>query len=217
MAAKSFAVIGLGKFGRSIAYELAAGGAQVLGIDTNEELVDEAAEYIDCAVKADVCDAGTMATLGLSNMDGVVVAITGSLNASIMGTILAKEAGVPYILCKSQDEIHTRILEKVGATKIVVPEKETGVRYARSMISGGFIDLFELSDRIRMVEMKPKSDWVGHTLRELNLPRREKINVVAIRRDGELTVGPDPDKPLARDITMIITADRRQLSKLMDD
>lgn len=217
MAKKSFTILGLGKFGTSVALELTRSGAEVLAVDKNEERVAAVADYVARAMVADVCDTVTMATLGLSNMDGVVVAITGDLNASVMGTILATEAKVPYILAKSYDEIHTKILEKVGATKIIVPEKESGVRIARSMASGNFLDFFELSDRIRMVEMAPKGDWIGKTLRELNLPKRENAYVIAMRKGGELFVGLDPDKAITKDCTLIITIDRRFMPRLMGD
>ena len=136
---KSYAVLGLGKFGSSVAEELSRTGADVLAVDCNEERVAELADKVTCAVKADVCDTGTMATLGLSNMDGVVVAITGSIHASVLGTILAKEAGVPYVMAKSQDEVHSKILEKVGADKVLIPEKESGISAAHAIMSGTFM------------------------------------------------------------------------------
>lgn len=217
MREKSYAVIGLGKFGAAIAEELSRAGAEVLAVDNDEERVHELASIVTCAVKADVCDAESMETLGLSNMDGVVVAITESLDASIMGTILAKEAGVDYIIAKARDAIHARILEKVGADKVIVPEKESGVRIARSMMSGKFLDFIELSDRIRMIEIPVKEDWIGKTLIELNLRKSKKINVIAVRNvDEEVIVNFDPERPIKAGMSMLITVDRNDIAKLVN-
>ena len=117
MKKKSFAVFGLGKFGESVAIELAHAGAEVLAFDIDEEKVHEVAPFVTRAMRVDVCDVETMETLGISNMDGVIVAITGNLNASIMATIICKEAGVPYILAKTGEQIHATILKKVALIK----------------------------------------------------------------------------------------------------
>ncbi len=211
---KSYAVLGLGKFGKSIAEEMAKAGAEVMVVDNDEESVNEMADTVTYAVKADICDVATMKSLGLSNMDGVVVAITDNLDASIMGTILSKEAGVPYVIAKSSGSIHTRILEKVGADKVIVPERESGIRVARNMLSSNYIDFIELSDRIRLVEVPVKQEWVGKTLKELNLRKKEKINVIAIRKGSEMLVNLDPDVPMKERITLLVMVDRHDLERL---
>lgn len=215
MTKKSFAILGLGKFGQSIALELAKAGAEVLAIDIDEERVQETASYITYAVTADICDTMAMDSLGLSNMDAVIVAVTNSLDASVMGTIYAKEAGVPFVLAKAKDEIHSRILEKVGADRVVIPEKSTGIRIARNIISGNFIDFIELSTNIRMIELTIRSNWVNRSLKELDLRKKYNINVIAIRQNEEIVLTPDPDMPLTSDISLLIIADKKDLSKLM--
>ncbi|MBD5135331.1 MAG: TrkA family potassium uptake protein [Lachnospiraceae bacterium] len=217
MGKKSYAVIGLGRFGAAIAEELSRAGAEVLAVDEDEERVHELASIVTCAVKADVCDAESMESLGLSNMDGVVVAITENLDASIMGTILAKEAGVDYILAKARDAIHARILEKVGADKVIVPEKESGIRIARSMMSGKFLDFIELSNRIRMIEIPVKEEWIGKTLIQLNLRKTKKINVIAVRNvDDEIIVNFEPERPIKAGMSMLVTVDRNDIAKLVN-
>lgn len=216
MAKKSFAVMGLGKFGRSIVMEMMRAGADVLAIDMDEEKVKRVAEYVTCAVQADVRDPEAMNALGISNMDGVVVGMTSNLDAAIMATIYAKEAGVPYILVKAQDEIHEKILKKVGADKVIIPERESGIRVARNMVSGSFIDFIELSDRVKMIELKIKPEWIGHTLRELNLRKKHALNVIAVRQDGELLVNQDPDQPLDKDVTLLVTIDKKDMPKLLE-
>ncbi len=216
MTKKSFAVMGLGKFGRSIVMEMMRAGADVLAIDMDEEKVKRVAEYVTCAVQADVRDPEAMNALGISNMDGVVVGMTSNLDAAIMATIYAKEAGVPYILVKAQDEIHEKILKKVGADKVIIPERESGIRVARNMVSGSFIDFIELSDRVKMIELKIKPEWIGHTLRELNLRKKHALNVIAVRQDGELMVNQDPDQPLDKDVTLLVTIDKKDMPKLLE-
>lgn len=215
-AKKSYAVFGLGKFGQSVAVELANMGADVLAVDIDEERVAEIANQVTCAVRADICDAGTMANLGISNMDGVIVAITGSMHASVMGTIIAKEAGVPYVFAKSQDDVHTKILSKLGADRVLIPEKESGVSVAHSVMAGSFIDFIELSERVRMIELRPKSEWIGKSLRQLDLRRKEHINIIAVREKGEITATPDPDKALTADMNLLVIVDERDVSKLYE-
>lgn len=217
MEKRSYAVIGLGRFGAAIATELAKAGAEVLAVDKDEERVHELSSIVTCAVKADVCDAEIMDSMGISNMDGVVVAITESLDASIMATIYAKEAGVGYVLAKARDNIHARILEKVGADKVIIPEKESGIRLARNMISGSFLDFIELSDRVRMIELPVKDEWVGKSLAELDLRKKKKVNVVAVRNeDDEVYVNFEPDRPLRAGMSMFVTVDRNNIAKLVD-
>lgn len=212
---KSFAVIGLGRFGESIATELANAGADVLAVDIDKDRVRALADIVTCAVTVDIRDTEAMESLGLSNMDAVIIAVTQSLDISILATIYAKECGVPYVVAKSKDEVHTRILKKIGADKIIIPERETGIRIARHLLTGNIINLVELSDTIRMIEIDIRPEWAGHTLRELDLRKKEKINVIALRSNGELDVSPDPDKVLTSDIAMLITIDKKTLNKLI--
>ncbi len=193
----SYAVIGMGRFGTAVAIELANSGADVLAIDLNEERVRAISEYVTCAVKADITDAETVASLGLGNMDAVVVAMTRSMDASILATISAKESGVPYVIAKAQNEMHAKILTKVGADKVIVPEKESGRRIAKNLVNGNFLDFFELSDRISMVEIPVQEEWIGFNLRELDFRRKYSVNVIAYEASGkELIVNIPPDMPL---------------------
>lgn len=214
MKKKAFAILGLGKFGASIAEEMARSGIDVLAVDKDAENVRAVSDFVTYAARADVCDIETMSTLGISNMDGVIVAITGSLEASVMGTILAKEAGVPLVLAKARDEVHAKILEKVGADRIIVPEKEIGVRIARCLINDSIIDMVELSDRVSMIETLVKKEWAGHTLRELHLRDKYKVNVVAMGKGDALQVNPDPDVPLTQGESIWVTVDKKVIDKL---
>lgn len=214
MKVKSCAVLGLGKFGMSLAKELSVAGAEVMVVDLDEEKVHVAAEFATCAVSADVRDAEEIANLGLSNMDIVVVAITSSMDASILATILAKEEGVPFVLAKADGEIHAKILQKVGADRIVVPEKEFGIKMARNLVSGNFVDFIELSKNVRMIEMPVKDEWQGRSLKDLDLRKKYKVNVIAIRSGDEVISNPEPDMPLQKDMGLLLTVEKQFVSKL---
>ncbi len=211
---KSFAVMGLGRFGLSVAQELSKMGADVLVIDDDEERVHAISDSVTCAIKADITDAETVASIGLGNMDAVVVAMTRNLDASILGTILAKENGVPLVVAKAQDEMHAKILTKVGADRVIVPEKESGIRIAQNLANGNFLDFFELSDRISMVEIPIRKEWIGKTLLELNFRKTHRINVIAYEELGrELIVNILPDMPL-KEGTIWVTGEIADVSKL---
>lgn len=214
---KSFAVLGMGKFGVSVAHELYEAGADVLAVDRNKERLQSVAQYATYAVAADIEDAEAVDSLGLSNMDGVVIAVTENLNASILATIYAKEAGVPYVIAKAKDETHIKILKKLGADMTVLPEYESGIRIARHLATGNILNFVELSADIRMVEISIREEWAGRSLKELDLRKREHINVIAIRKGEVISTDLDPDQPLERENSMLITVDKKVLNRLMKE
>ncbi len=212
---KSFAILGLGKFGSSVAAELTEAGADVLAVDIDKERVHALADTVTCAISIDICDHEAVESLGLSNMDAVIIAITQNLDVSIIATIYAKEAGVPFVIAKAKDELHKKILLKVGADEVIIPERDAGIRTARHLASGNILNFIELSDSIKMIEIDIRKEWVGHTLRELNLRQQEGINVVALRKNGELDVNPSPDKELTPNVSMLIILNKKNLKKIM--
>lgn len=214
---QSFAVIGLGKFGSNVAMELSAAGAHVLAIDIDEKRVADIADYVTYAVRADVCDSKAIASLGISNMDAVIVAVTGSLDASIMATILAKEAGVPLVIAKAKEELHAKILKKTGADRVIVPERESGIRVAHNILAGNFLEFVELSEKIRMVEVEVKPEWEGKTLRELKLRNKYQANVIAMRESAgsEAVINIDPDMKLQAGMSLWLVLDKNKMDMLM--
>ena len=214
---QSFAVIGLGKFGSHVAMELAAAGANVLAIDIDEEKVADIAEYVTYAARADVCDSKAMQSLGISNMDAVIVAITGSLDASIMATILAKEAGVKLVIAKAKEELHAKILRKTGADRVIIPERESGIRVAHNILAGNFLEFIEISQRVRMVEVEIKPEWVGKTLRELKLRNKYQVNVIALKesRNSDVMMNIDPDMKLREGMSLWLVVDKNNVERLL--
>lgn len=214
MAKKEYVVFGLGRFGRSVAVTLADSGCEVLVVDDNEGKIQEIAEYVTFAIKADVTDAEVLASLGISNFDGAIVAIGENLEASVMVTILAKEMGIPYVLAKAQSEIHAKVLKKVGADMVVYPEKETGIRIANNLLMGNFFDAVELSSTFSMMELDVLDSWAGNSLRELNLRAKYKINVIGLKRENRLDINPDADMPLQKNDVVVIIGRNEVLNKL---
>lgn len=212
---KSFAVIGLGRFGRSIAFELVKLGADVMVIDNNDEKIKHMSDYVTCAMNIDVCDSVALSEAGISNVDAVIVAMADYLEPSIISVITAKDLGVPLVIVKARDHVAGEIFNKVGADEVVYPEKESGRRISRKLMCSDFLEFFELTDTVSLIELMPKKEWVGKSLRELNLRREYKINVIAIKDNEEVNVVMDPDEPLKAERPLIITVKKIDMKRLM--
>ena len=213
---KTYAVFGLGRYGRAVAKELAVSGAEVLAVDMDETLVNSAIVDIPFCKCADVTDGEVIKQLGIANVDVVIIAMAHNLEASVMATMLCKEAGVRMVIAKCADEMQAKILKKIGADKVVLPEIESGTRLAKNLLSAGFVDLIELANDVSMVELNIKNAWIGKTLLELNLRKKYALNVVAIRDGERVEVTIDPEKPLKSSMKLIVIANTSQLNKLGD-
>jgi len=188
---KQAAVIGLGRFGASVARTLASAGCEVLGIDVDESRVKAVADEITDAVRANALDEEALRALGLRNFEVVVVGIGHEVQASILVTVLLKEMGIPKIVAKAQDELHGRVLQKVGADIVVFPERDMGVRLAHTLISRNVIDEIQISTDYSILEMEAPSRFLDRSLKELELRQRFGLTVLAIRRADRIIVSPD--------------------------
>ena len=211
---KTYAVFGLGRYGQAVASELNKHGAEVLAVDREEAIVNVLADEIPLCKCADVTDPEVIRQLGISNVDEVIIAMAGNLEASVMAVTLCKEAGVKHVIAKCANEMHMKILSRVGADEVVFPEKESGVRLAQNLLSAGFVDMVALSQNVSMLEMDVREEWVGKNLIELGLRRRYSINVLAIRRGEQITVNLDPTAPLTSQDKLIVIANTEQLTSL---
>ena len=211
---KTYAVLGLGRYGRAVAEELVNSGAEVLAVDIDQNNVNNAIETIPVCKCADVTEPEVIKRLGISNIDVVIVAMANNLEASVMAVTLCKEAGVPTVMVKCGNEMHQKILSRVGADKVIFPEKESGIRLAKNLLSSGFSEMIELSDEISMVEIDVKDEWVGKTLMELSLRQKYSINVVAIRYDDTISTTVNPSIPLGKGMQLIVIANISKLKKL---
>lgn len=211
---QTYAVFGLGRYGKAVAKELVDSGAEVLAVDIDEELVEDAMADIPYCKCADITDAEVIKRLGIANIDVVIIAMATNLEASVMATMLCKEVGVKTVIAKCSSEMNCRIMSKVGADRVVLPESESGIRLAKNLLSSGFMDIIELSKDVSMIELDVKPEWEGKNLLELNLRKKYSINVVAIVQDKNVSVNIDPEKPLKKSMKLIVIANVSKLNKL---
>lgn len=190
---KSYAVIGMGRFGMSAAVRLGELGAEVLVLDQNPERIQQVSNVVTHAVIGDSKDPEVLRTLGVRNYDCAVVAIGSDLAASILTTLNLKELGVPKIICKARDESHRKVLEKVGADRVVIPEQEMAWKLAQSLSSEKVMEYIDLSRDYGIIEFMPPKSWVGKSLRKLDLRSKAGVNIIAIRTASGIKVSPGPD------------------------
>lgn len=214
MVKKEFVVFGLGRFGKSVATTLAESGCNVLVVDSNQDKIQDMADIVTYAVRGDVTDTEMLQSLGLGNFDGAVIAIGESLEASVMVTILAKEMGIPYVMAKAQNDLHAKVLKKVGVDLVVFPEKETGIRLAHNLVMGNFFNVIELSSKFSLMELDVPNEWDGHSLKDLNIRAKHNINVIGIKKKDELDINPEPDEKLSKDDILVVIGDNDSLNKL---
>ena len=212
--AKTYAVFGLGRYGIAVAKELVKSGVEILAVDMDEEIVNEAVTEIPICKCADVTDSEVLKQLGISDIDVVVISMATNLEASVMATMLCKEMGVKTVIAKCASEMNCKILSKVGADRVIFPENESGIRLARNLLSSGFSDILELSDDVSMVELDVRPEWENKNLLELDLRKKYSINIVSVIDDGKVTVNIDPEKPLKKNMRLIVIADTAKLRKL---
>lgn len=186
---KQILIIGLGKFGMNVAKELSKYDCEVLAVDESSELVDEAAEYVTHAARVDAGDINALKKLGIHTFDVAIIGIGDNLESSIMIALSLKELEVPYIIAKSRDEKHTRLLNMIGVDKIVEPEKDAGVRIAKSIMHKSIIERVEFGKEYSVVEIETPEKWVGMTLNKLNVRPKYNINIVCVEKtDGKVII-----------------------------
>ena len=212
-AKKTYAVFGLGRYGTAVARELVDNGMEVIAIDTEQKIVNDAAAYLPICKCADVTDAEVISRLGIGNIDTVIVCMASNLEASVMAVTLCKEAGVKTVIAKCADEMHQKILLRVGADQVVIPESESGVRLAKNLLSSRFIDMISLSKDVSMVEIDVNDEWIGKNLIELNLRKKYGFNVVAIKKGENVNVNINPEQVLDSETTLIVIANTAKLGK----
>ena len=202
---KSYIVIGLGRFGAELATRLYACGEEVMAIDTDEGLVDKIADRVTRAVAADARDPDVLKKLGAENFDRAVVAVGSDLAASALITMNLKALNVPFIICKAHDDTYKSILEKLGADRVIIPEREVADKLALGLTHAGVMEYIELSQEFGIVEMEPIPEWVGKTIRELELRTRYGVNVIAVRSSEDaIKIPPDIDTPIPSNVVIVM-------------
>ena len=217
MERKQYIVIGLGRFGRSVARNLEANGCMVLAVDREEKNVNLVAEFVTRAVCLDITDEDAVQELGLGNFDGAIVAIGQSLDAAVLGVMWAKEQGVPKVIAKAYDDTQGKILTKVGADEIVYPEREMGDHLAKALAFGNFLDAVELTADYSIAEVTMLPEWVGRNRRELRLRDKYHINVIAVKRNHDLEINPSAEEILRDGDALVLLGRNEVLKKLSED
>lgn len=211
---KDFVVFGAGKFGASVARSLSATDCQVIIIDVDDDRIQEIAGDVTYAVKADGSDIEVLKNLGVSNVDCAIVTISDNLESSVLATINCKELGVPYVIARASGIMHKKILMKVGADRVISPEKEMGIRLAKTLRGGNFTDLVEVSDDFKIVELNVERKWAGKTIRQLDLRAKYGINVIAVKTGDLIEVNTPPDMPLKEEQHLIVIGRNTDLGKI---
>ena len=214
MSKKQFVVIGLGRFGSSIATTLYSLGNDVLVIDKNEDLIQDIASEVTHAVRADATDENALKALGIRNFDVAIISIGGDIQSSVMATLILRELGVKYIIAKGNGELHAKVLYKIGADRVVLPEKDMGVRVAHNIISSSILDYIELSSDYSIMEVKAFKDWVGKDLKSLDLRKKYGINVIAIKTGEKINLNPAADDIVCKDNVIVAIGSKEALTSL---
>lgn len=211
-----FFIAGLGRFGTSVAMSLEKMGYDVMAMDTDENVVQGLSDTLGYVVCADASDEKNLAAIGAGNADVAVVSI-GELGASLMTTLLLKDMGVKKIIVKALDELHGKMLTKIGADKVIYPDVEMGIRVAHNLISPGIVDYIEMDNNLTILSIRLPKDWTGETLITLDVRRRYDITVVAIKRNGDVYVNPRPDMPFLEGDMLIILGETERVRKVTEE
>ena len=213
-AKKTYAVFGLGRYGTAVARELVENGMEVVAVDIQQKIVNDAAAYLPVCKCADVTDSEVISRLGIGSIDTVIVCMASNLEASVMAVTLCKEAGVKNVIAKCANEMQQKILLRVGADQVVFPENESGIRLAKNLLSSGFIDIISLSKDVSMIEIDVRDEWCGKNLIELNLRKKYGFNIVAVKKEERVNVNVNPEQPLEAETTLIVIANVAKLGKI---
>lgn len=213
---KQFVVIGIGRFGKAVAERLYELGHEVLAIDTDEDTIQKISERVTHAVTADATDESVLKSLGVRNFDVGVVAIGSDIQSSIIVTLMLKEMGVGYVVAKAQNELHAKVLLKIGADRVVFPERDMGERVAHNLIATNILEFIELSEEHSIIEFAVLQSWIGKDLRDINLRAKYGVTVVAIRNRNEdrINISPKADNEIREGDILIVIGNNDDLKKL---
>ena len=189
-------------------------GNDVLAIDKDEDIVQEIADSVTHAVQLDATDENALRALGIRNFDVAVVTIGDNIQSSIMATLLVKELGVKYIIAKGHSDLHAKVLYKIGADRVVLPEKDMGVRVAHNLVSANILDYIELSEDYSVMEIQVLDEWSGKTLNELRLRSKYGINVMAIKRGDEVNLSPSAEDIIEDNDVIVAIGSAEDLNRL---
>jgi len=213
---KQFAVIGIGRFGSAVAERLYELGHEVLAIDTDEEAIQKISDKVTHSVAADATDESVLKSLGIRNFDVGVVAIGSDIQSSIIVTLMLKEMGVPYVVAKAQNDTHAKVLLKIGADRVVFPERDMGERVAHNLVATNIMEYIELSSEHSILEFIVPRNWIGKDLRDLNLRAKYGVNAVGIKNteNNHINISPKADYEIKEGDILIVVGNNDDLKKI---
>lgn len=211
---KSFVIIGCGRFGASIAKTLYGLGNEVMVIDASQKVINEISEYVTVAVQANIMSEKVLQDIGIDNFDVAIISIGSNLESSVMATLIAKEMGIKKIVAKAHSEIHSRLLYKIGADRVVFPERDMGIKLAHSLASGNILDFIELSPEYNIIEVRAIREWENKSLAQLNLGSEYSINVMAIKDKKGIKVSPSGEDVIYKDDILVIMGRIKDITKI---
>lgn len=213
---KTFLIIGLGRFGSAAAEQLFDMGHEVIILDHSEESVSHLADHCTHAAIGDAQDVEVLRAVGAAECDCAIVAMGGELSASILITMNLRELGCKYIICKAQNELSKRALERVGADRVIIPEREMAIRLVKSLGSGHFLDYIEFSGEYAIAEIQPPESWYGKSLKDLNVRANHEVSVLAIKNDKQekLLMSPGAEDRVEKGDTVMVMGRNEALSRL---
>ena len=211
---KQFCIIGCGRFGTSVANKLTELGCEVMAIDTNEETIQNISNFVTYAVQADATDENTLKSIGIRNFDVAIISIGQNIQSSILVTLMAKELGVKYIVAKAQNELHGKVLYKIGADRVVYPEKEMGIRVAKNLVSDNILDYIELAHDYSIMEVIALPDWIGKSLLDINMRANYGINVMAIKHGTDINIAVRADDVIREGDVLVVIGHNTDLNKI---
>jgi trk system potassium uptake protein len=213
---KQFAVIGCGRFGSAVAKTLYKNGYDVLAIDEDPEIVQNISEYVTHSASINVKDEHALRAVGMKNIDVAIIAIGSEIKASIMATLVVKELGVKYVVAKAQDELHAKVLYKIGADRVIFPERDMGVRLAYNLTSTNILDYIELAPDYSIMEITAPDKWLEKTLLENNVRAKHGISVLAIKHGEAINVAPLADTVVKRGDVLVVVGLNEDLQKVQE-
>ncbi len=211
---KQFLVIGLGRFGASLAKTLGELGHEVLAVDDDEDAVEDLSPYVTQAVQANAADDGVLESLDAGSYDAAIISIGTDVRASILASVLCKEAGIPLVLAKAMDDLHAKVLSKVGVDRVIFPERDMGARVARSLVSPKMLDLMTLNGDSGVAEILLPESWSGRTLEDINVRRNYRVTILAVRRGGEMIAALSADYRLQSGDTLLVLGEQEDIDGL---
>lgn len=211
---KSYAVIGLGRFGSSIAKSLYNSGADVIAIDIHENLVNRIADDVTRAVTADARNKEDLRRLSVDECDCVIVALGTNFASSVLITMNVVSLGVKNVICKAHDDTHREILEKLGANKVIIPERDAAEKTARALTSPNFFEFIELSDEFSIIEIAPPKSWIDKKIHELNIRNKYKVNLVAVKKNDKINVSISADYIITGDTKLFLLGEYDAINQI---